>query len=318
MKKVLSFLLTAAIFLAMGVYASAESAEPAQASDDSTVLPRKNPIYELYSADGFYTDSIGNEETYSFHVPQIFADSPDAVEINAEIAENFGERVETMFQNMERGTSLWSWHTEWHAYWNGNQLFLLVSADQSGDCDEYAAYGYDFETDSRVTNEMILEQRGISEEVYLENLKEAVQSKYEALHSNYPADKLAESDYGELLERTLEWQTLEEPMYIDQFGEIETIALIGSMAGAGRYYHLVRPFEHRINIIGDRGMVESSPETAKAGETVTIRLYDVTDGDLEIAADDVEGTRIDWLEYQFAMPAHDVDVKVEFIGNGLA
>ena len=53
---------------------------------------------------------------------------------------------------------------------------------------------------------------------------------------------------------------------------------------------------------------------------MTVSLYDATDGDLEISAEGVDGTRVGWLEYQFVMPAHDVDVKVEFIGkvNGTA
>ena len=116
----------------------------------------------------------------------------------------------------------------------------------------------------------------------------------------------------------MEWQTLDEPMFIDQYGEIETIALIGAMAGAGRYYRLVTPFVHQINIIGDSDLVESCPETAHVGETVTVSLYDVTDGDMEISADGVDGTRVGWMGYQFVMPAHDVDVHVEFISNGLA
>ena len=187
-----------------------------------------------------------------------------------------------------------------------------------GDCDEYGAYGYDFETDSRVTNAMILEQRGISEEAYLENLREAARSMFEKGISGIPSDVLETSDYAELREKTLAWQTMEEPMFVDQFGEIETIALIGAMAGAGRYYHLLTPFVHQINIVGDSDLVASCPETAHAGDTVTVSLYDATDGDLEISVEGVDGTRVDWLEYQFVMPAQDVDVKVEFIGNGLA
>ena len=305
MKKPISVFLAVMMILLFGAPASAE-------------MTHQNPVYELYSAEGVYTDSVGNEGTYSYHVPQIFADSPAADEINAEIAANFGERVETQFQNMEGGHSIWCRNTEWHSYWDGSQLFLLIKADVDGDCDEYGAYGYDFETDSRVTNEMILEQRGISKEAYLENLREAVRAKFEKDISGIPADILETSDYAELLEKTLTWQTLEEPMFVDQFGEIETIALIGAMAGAGRYYHLLNPFVHHINILGDSDMVASCPETAHAGDTVTVSLYDVTDGDLEVSAEGVDGTRVDWLEYQFVMPAQDVDVRVEFIGNGLA
>ena len=304
-KKTVSVFLAVVMILLIGASASAEGL-------------RQNPVYELYSAEGVYTDSVGNEDTYSYHVPQIFADSAAADEINAEIAANFGERVETQFRNMEGGHSIWCGNTEWHAYWNGSQLFLLIKADVNGDCDEYGAYGYDFDTESRVTNEMILEQRGISEEAYLENLREAARSMFEKGISGIPEDVLETSDYAELREKTLAWQTMEEPMFVDQFGEIETIALIGAMAGAGRYYHLLTPFVHQINIVGDSDLVASCPETAHAGDTVTVSLYDATDGDLEISVEGVDGTRVDWLEYQFVMPAQDVDVKVEFIGNGLA
>ena len=305
MKKTICIFLAVVMILLIGASASAEQ-------------PYQNPVYELYSAEGVYTDSVGNEDTYSYHVPQIFADSPAAAEINAEIAANFGERVETQFRNMEGGHSLWCWNTEWHAYWNGSQLFLLIKADINGDCDEYGAYGYDFDTDSRVTNEMILEQRGISEEAYLENLREAARSKFVKGSSGIPADLLETSDYAELMEKTMAWQTMEAPMFVDQFGEIETIALIGAMAGAGQYYHLLTPFVHQINIVGDSDLVASCPETAHAGDTVTVSLYDATDGDLEISVEGVDGTRVDWLEYQFVMPAQDVEVRVEFIGNGLA
>ena len=92
---------------------------------------KQKPIFELYSVEGYYEDSVGNAETYSYHVPQIFSDTPAAKEINAEIAERFGKRVEEQFQNMKDGLSLWSWHTEWHSYWVDSELFLLVGSMQS-------------------------------------------------------------------------------------------------------------------------------------------------------------------------------------------
>ena len=46
--------------------------------------------------------------------------------------------------------------------------------------------------------------------------------------------------------------------------------------------------------------------------------YEKLAGDMEISADGVDGTRVGWMGYQFVMPAHDVDVHVEFISNGLA
>ena len=121
-------------------------------------------------------------------------------------------------------------------------LFLLISAEESGDLHHYGAYGYDFETGSKVTNDMILEQMGISEEEYLQNLKEKVQELYERIHSSIPEDLRVKSDYYELLEKTLEWQTMEQPMFINRFGEIETVVRIATPAGAGWYYAFATPF----------------------------------------------------------------------------
>ena len=185
---------------------------------------------------------MGNTEEYSYHVPQFYASTPAAGEMNAEIAERFGGRVEAQFENMEGGYSLWSWHTEWQAFWNGPQLFLLVTADENGDSYDYAAYGYDFDSGSPVTNEMILEQKGISEEEYLENLREAVQLKFEDMYGNLLAEAQTKDLYDEMLDQTLAGLDIDQPMFIDQFGEIETIVKIVSVAGAGWYYHLVPLF----------------------------------------------------------------------------
>ena len=281
-------------------------------------MPVPSAVYELYSAEGTYTDEVGNAESYSYHVPQISADTPDAGEINTEIEKKYGELVEEHFHYMDEGLSLWCRNAGWQAFWNGSQLFLLLSADTPNDQIEYAAYGYDFDTGARITNKRILQQCGISEEEYLENLKEAARSMFVKINSGIPEDKLAESDYDALMERTLQWQTMDQPMYIDQDGEIATIAEIGLFAGAGICQKPVRPFEHSIHITGDRFLIESCPETAKTGETVTILTYDVTDGDKYITISGVEVVSVDWFEYQFIMPPHDVEVQAEFIGNGLA
>ena len=286
--------------------------------------PRQNAILELTSIDGFYVDDVGNRESYSYHVPQINADTPAAKEINAEIAESFGERVETQLGYMEGGYSLWSWHTNWEAYWNGSQVFLLITADDNSDRTEYGAFGYDFETGKRMTNAMILDQKGISEEQYLEKLREATTVLFDELYIPIPEGVKTELTHDSLLEDTLGWLSADRPIYLNRFGEIETWVSIATPAGAGRYDHLIAPFSvsadktYAISLVGDTDLVESCPESAKAGETVTVLTYDVTDGDKKISVSGADGTSVDWFEYQFVMPDHDVEVRVEFIGNGLA
>ena len=313
MKKTISLLLILCLLLTGTFPAFAEQ-------------PQRNAVCELYSADGYYVDEVGNKGTYSFHVPQIDASSSAAEEINAEIAEQFGHLVESQFRYMEGGYSLSSWHTEWQAFWSGTQLFLLITAEEIGDIIVHGAFGYDFETGSRVTNEMILEQKGISEEEYLEKLREIVQLTFEDLFPSIPDGVPAEQIHDDMLEKTLGRVGMEQPMFLNRYGEIETIVEIVSVAGAGIYEHLVTPFSgqcdsdrsYQISLVGDLYLVESCPESAKEGEIVTVRTYDVTDGDKAISVDGVEGTSIDWFEYQFVMPDHDVEVRVEFIDYGLA
>ena len=311
MKRTISVFLTLLFLLAILPAAYADQAQ-------------QNAVCELYSVDGYYEDDVGNQETYSYHVPQINADTPAAKEINTEIAERFGKRVENQFQYMEGGYSLWSWHTGWHAYWSGSRLFLLVTSDDNGNMMEYGAYGYDFETGNRVTNEMVLAQKGISEEEYLEQLREAVTALFEEIYIPIPEGVETNLSHDSLLEDTLGWLSADQPIFLNQFGEIETWAAIAVPAGAGRYDHLVTlsssspEATYAIRVTGDTYLVESCPEFAKAGETVTVLTYDVTDGDKEIRVSGADGTEVDWFEYQFVMPEHDVEVQVEFISNGLA
>lgn len=200
------------------------------------------PVCELYSVDGYYEDGAGNASRYSYHVPLIHASTADAKAINAEIAGRFGERVEAQFANMEQGTSLWSLKTEWHSCWSGSQLFLVILSEMDGDCSDAAAYGYDFETGTRVTNEMILAQRGISEEAYLENLREKVTFMFDDAFVPIPEGAETDLSHDSLLAETLGWLDLEQPMFINRFGEIETIVKIAAPAGAGWYYAFATPF----------------------------------------------------------------------------
>ena len=226
-KKRIAFALCLALLTALSTAAWAEA-------------PAQNAVTELYSADGTYTDDVGNLYTYSYHVPQINADTPDAQEINREIAERFGSSAEDLFQNMAGGFSLWSWQIGWQAFWFGSELFLLVEENDNGDFHDYAAYGYDFEKDCRVTKAMILEKIQITEEEYTKNLREKVQLTFEDLYGSHP--NRGRFDYDRMLEQTMKWLDDDPPLFVDGAGQIEAIVKIVSVAGAGWYYHLITPF----------------------------------------------------------------------------
>ncbi|MCR5088033.1 MAG: hypothetical protein K6C08_00800 [Oscillospiraceae bacterium] len=233
MKKTVSAILVLAILLTLSGAAFADGS-----------MIRKLAVFELYSADGIYMDSVGNSISYSYHVPQIFAKTEAAAEINAEIEERFGTMVRKQLHSMDSGYSLWMSRVEWRAYWNGSQLFLLVISNEEGDFTDYAAYGYDFENACRLSNEMILEQRGISEQYYLENLREKVQLMFEDMYGNYSEKDRQAFGYDEMLEKTLGWLDMEQPIFIDGVGSIVTIVKIASIAGAEWYYYMATPFAY--------------------------------------------------------------------------
>ena len=231
MKRTISLLIAACMLLLFSVPAAAAG-------------PRPGAVRELYSAEGVYTDSIGNTELYSFHVPLLAADTRDAAEINAEIRERFGELVDQQLSGMEEGYSLWSWNVEWHPYWHGGQLFLLITADMEGGFTDYAAFGYDFDSGKRVSNGDILRELGISEKEYLASLREKVRLMFEDMYRNMSAKDRKALGYDALLRKTLSWVDMEQPMLIDGAGCVETIVKIASMAGAEWYYHLATPFSY--------------------------------------------------------------------------
>ena len=229
MKRFFSLLIAACMLMLFSVPAAAAG-------------PNPGAVVELYSAEGVYTDSVDNTTSYTFHVPLIAEDSRDAKAINSEICDEFGEVVESQLRNMAGGYSLWCWDVSWHAYWHDSQLFLLITADMEGGFTDYAAFGYDFDSGTRVTNEDILRELGISEKEYLANLREKVQFMFEDMYKNMPEKDRKALGYDELLKKTLSWADMDQPMLIDGSGNVETIVKIASVAGAEWYYHLATPF----------------------------------------------------------------------------
>ena len=228
-------LLSLCLLLGAGSAAQAENASP-----------REGAVWELYSIDGSYTDDVGNRTEYSWHVPQLStvqSEAPEAAqEINREISEKFGTAVERELKSMQMGTSILTPSVRWKAYWHENWVFLLVSADISWDMTEYGVYGYDFSTESRVSNESILQELGITQQEYLEKLQEKVTSMFEEQNSTFPEEYRQQGDYEKLLQQTLDWLSPEDPIFIGPCDDVETVVSIAAIAGAGKYSYIAAPF----------------------------------------------------------------------------
>lgn len=91
---------------------------------------------------------------------------------------------------------------------------------------------------------MILSELGITEDEYLSNLKEKVQLMFEDMYKDVPADMREQAGMDTMLQKTLSWADMNQPMFIDGVGTVETIVKIASIAGADWYYHLATPFAY--------------------------------------------------------------------------
>ena len=67
--------------------------------------------------------------------------------------------------------------------------------------------------------------------------------------------------------------------------------------------------EHRITLTGDKDVFTDCPDSAKAGETVTVHTIGVADGEvvIEVNGKDI-GKWLEWGTYVFIMPDEDVEI----------
>lgn len=74
---------------------------------------------------------------------------------------------------------------------------------------------------------------------------------------------------------------------------------------------------YSISVVKGKNMLVSCPESAAAGETVHIETFDVTDAILRISVNGEEtGGFIRDCEYEFVMPAENVEISVEVDTSG--
>ena len=67
--------------------------------------------------------------------------------------------------------------------------------------------------------------------------------------------------------------------------------------------------EHRVTVSGEDDVFISFPAFAKAGDTVRVHTYDVTDGEVKVEVNGSDiGTWEEWGTYSFIMPDEDVEL----------
>ena len=152
-RRILAALLAAMLLL--GGCGGKQNDAPARKADSDMII-----ITENYAEDGHYTDSLDNSWTYSYHVPQLTADTAGARAINAAIDEKFGDPVRGALKDMQQALSLGCVSVSWKSYRYEDVLSLVVKAEADWEFTDYAVYLYDAGRGVQLTTAELLEKLG--------------------------------------------------------------------------------------------------------------------------------------------------------------
>lgn len=243
MKKFLTMLLAAAMLFTLAACGTTpnetgndnntQDDHQAETPDASYEAPQ---ITELYNEDFDYTDGIGNSGHYTYHVPQIEADTQGAEAINKAISDAYTPIVNGMLEDVSDKVSLSCFYVAWESYQYENILSLVVSCGWDADVNEYNVYLYDIVSGQQLTTADLLKALDVDETVFLETVRRAAAAKF---GTQYGA--IAGGDTDEFLTERRDWTLSDENInmdvrtYADGDGKLHVVLPIGSIAGADSY-----------------------------------------------------------------------------------
>lgn len=217
-------------------------------------LPSKRKeivVSEIYSEVGSFSIPDGSKFEYSFHVPQIDDNTPDAAAINEEIVHLYGTIVEENMKYINNQETPWCNVVSYESYCSGDVLSLVLKSSNFYEYfEEYSVYNYDTAKGKRLTNNDILSIKGVSTDEYLNAVRRAAAKCYDDWF--FPAWEefsFEDSSWAYQKERSLTLSsrnlTLNLPIYLGNDGAIHTIATIGCHAGVDWLYEpLTLDFEN--------------------------------------------------------------------------
>lgn len=213
---------------------------------DPTDDPNSQSVYddsligEIYSEEGSATDTYSNTWNYSYHIPQILAETPGAKSINQQIAAVFDPIMEEAHYSMDQGWLYTPSNINWQSHWNGSLLSLVIAIYMDNDYTEYCIFNYDFEADEQLDNEQLLAIAGLSREEFLTQLRAAAINTFDDMYGDIDGSELIYDNY---IQRS--WTigndniSMDGLLYLNDNGQLEVAQPIGSIAGASWYYQLI-------------------------------------------------------------------------------
>lgn len=215
-----------------------EQGKDKEAADSKKGIYDDSRIKELYTLDGDYTDEVGNQWRYHYHLPQIDADTPDAVSLNAEIKNAFEPIISESQVNMEKKLSLEYPTLTWESSWSGSILTLKISLSTDTEWQGYKIYHFDFDPGMRLSNQEFLKRLSIEPEAFHRSLMRQATQAYDEIFTPIADDKGMMGSLSVLRGWTLgnSNTALENLLLFPQKDQIQVLLPMGTPAGSGWYY----------------------------------------------------------------------------------
>lgn len=183
-------------------------------------------------------------DDYSYDIPFVNLDSIDAQSINNDIEIEYLNKALVELNEYAEGLSISMYKVEYEYYINGDILSLVVSKEFPNDCIYYKTYNLNLSTGKKVSNKELLELKKISEDDYLNKMKDTVtkfvEEHYSDLKKEFYGSKDEVLSYVFVLEKTLERCSTDLPMFLDKNGDVSFVIDVTSIAGAEAYSYTMK------------------------------------------------------------------------------
>lgn len=236
---------TAAVTEAPVTEAPTEQPTQAPATEAPTEAPQRVDPWSLMGEASFdqgsYTDNVGNSYTYSYAIPCLLADTPDAKAVNADIDAFFGKMVREQKEGIEAGTSLSLSSVGYYGEVWGDVLSLVVMGHWDWEFTDYRVYCYDVSTGSRLDTAAVLDKMGITQADFLETCKARFRQCFEENYSSIPVEQRDTYGYNEALKTVdgPDYVNMDLMIYPSATGDLQVVAPIVSLAGAAYYFQVI-------------------------------------------------------------------------------
>ena len=201
----------------------------------------KNLVNEALHIEGTYTDGVDNVYNYSYSIPHLDANTPDAIAINAEIDEKWSSYARDVDATEDGNSSLPISTIEYRvSVWNDVVSIMIEAPLWYGDT-EYDVYCYDCSTGRRLTLDALLRKMNISREDFLIACAEGFHEEY-LRQTPWMSDeerKRSEESSPALRPNSVFKVNMELHAYPNENGDFVVVAPITTWAGGDFYYFLV-------------------------------------------------------------------------------